>query len=184
MSARKPSSALLIVCVVMVLTGLALWITPQAAMAQCGDPKSSCSTCHAEVQPVAAEGEWHVIHADKDCCRSCHGGNDTTMDKDEAHVGMMSNPLDDIYLSCHQCHPNDYQPRADRFATALGITAKSSGPITVAIQLPSGEPAIPLTATTQPGGVSDATPWLSAMIGVVAVLLAGLALTWRKLSHS
>jgi hypothetical protein len=181
MSARKPSSALLIVCVVMVLTGLALWITPQAAMAQCGDPKSSCSTCHAEVQPVAAEGEWHVIHADKDCCRSCHGGNDQTMDKDQAHVGLTPDPLGDSYLSCHQCHPNDYQPRADRFAAELGITARSSSPITVALQPSNGQPVVQLPATTLPSNIPDATPWLLALVVVVAGLLIGLALVWRKL---
>lgn len=100
------------------------------ALAQCGDnpPDSSCITCHEynRVDPVYGKGEWHDIHASKDCCWSCHGGNTQTEDKDQAHFGMTKNPLEDIYMDCHGCHPEDYPARAERFAVALGVTPGSS----------------------------------------------------------
>jgi hypothetical protein len=100
------------------------------AFAQCGDtpPDSSCITCHEYqgADPVYEKGEWHEIHASKDCCWSCHGGNTQTSDKDLAHVGMTENPLVDIYMDCHSCHPEDYPARAERFAVALDMTPGSS----------------------------------------------------------
>jgi hypothetical protein len=105
-------------------------LTVSSARAQCGDtpPDSSCITCHEYqgTDPVYGKGEWHDIHASKDCCWSCHGGNTRTQDKDLAHVGMTKNPLVDIYMDCHSCHPEDYPARAERFAIALGVTPGSS----------------------------------------------------------
>ena len=59
--------------------------------------------------PVYDQGDWHVLHARKDCCAQCHGGNCSSMDKDLAHEGMVANPLEDIYTNCYHCHPDDYQ---------------------------------------------------------------------------
>jgi hypothetical protein len=105
-------------------------LTAPSALAQCGDqpPDSSCFTCHEyqKVDPVYGKGEWHEIHASKDCCWNCHGGNTKTQDKDLAHVGMTENPLVDTYMDCHSCHPEDYTARAERFAVALGVTPGSS----------------------------------------------------------
>jgi len=90
--------------------------------AQCQEPQpSSCTTCHAQEDPVNENGEWHIIHASKDICMNCHGGNGSATDKDLAHEGLMAHPLDDIYTDCHSCHP-DYDARAARFAPMLGIT--------------------------------------------------------------
>ena len=73
--------------------------------AQCGEPQpSSCVTCHAQEDPVNEKGEWHIIHASKDVCINCHGGNAITMNKDLAHENLMANPLSDIYTDCHSCH--------------------------------------------------------------------------------
>jgi hypothetical protein len=174
------------------MVGMALWLTPAAVSAQDGGdressgcsslPESSCCACHAQTHPVLMASEWHAIHARQDCCRDCHGGNDHVMEKDQAHVGMIPNPLDDIYLSCHQCHPDDYQQRADRFADGLGITPKSSAPITVAmaIQPPRSEPVSQPPMTKLPSNGLDSTPWLMALVAVVA---ASLVVVWRKLAR-
>jgi hypothetical protein len=103
---------------------------PEAALAQCGDypPASSCYTCHEATYPVFGKGEWHEIHARKDCCWNCHGGNTQTQDKDLAHEGMTLQPLNDTYTDCHACHPDDYQDRAERFGVALGVMPVSHEP--------------------------------------------------------
>jgi hypothetical protein len=75
--------------------------------------------------PVYDQGIWHSIHARKDCCSNCHGGNCSAAEKDIAHVGIFSNPLEDVYTNCHACHPDDYWRRAEVFAAELRITPAS-----------------------------------------------------------
>jgi len=120
--------------VFVLVAGLALWATrPSEARAQCGDnpPQSSCYACHANAYPVYQQGEWHRIHARLDCCWNCHGGNTQTQDQDRAHVGLIRQPLEDTYTSCHTCHPEDYRQRAEQFASVLGVTPVSSEPLTL-----------------------------------------------------
>jgi len=122
--------------IVLVLIGILFWgfsvlvwaMTPIPAAAQCGvdlPPESSCITCHDQEAPVYENGEWHGIHARKDCCTNCHGGNCRAMDEDLAHQDMIANPLSNIYTNCHCCHPDDYQARAEVFAVELGVTPGS-----------------------------------------------------------
>lgn len=186
MSAQKVSQSLLIATLVMLAIGLVVLFMPQAAVAQCEDQKPSCCTCHATAHPVVDQGEWHAIHARKECCRSCHGGNDQAQDKETAHVGIVLNPLTDTYTSCHACHPDDYRQRAERFAVVLHVTPMSSEPLTqtVAFQPPSSIPPIKLPTATGPIGTSSVNPWLWALVVIVATLLIGLLAISRKLAHS
>ena len=186
MSAQRVSHILLIASLIMLAIGLIVLFTPQAVVAQCEDQKPSCCTCHATAHPVFEQGEWHAIHARKECCRSCHGGNDQAQDKETAHVGIVLNPLMDTYTSCHQCHPDDYRQRAEVFAVALHVTPMSSEPLTqtVAFQPPSSVPSIKLRAATTPISAADTTPWLWALVVIVAALLIGLMVIWRRLARS
>jgi hypothetical protein len=136
--------------------------------------------------PVVEQGEWHTIHARKECCRACHGGNDQAQDKETAHVGMTLHPLQDTYLACHQCHPDDYRQRAVVFAMALNVTPQSSESLTqtVAFRPPSGVPPIKLPGAATPISVANPTPGLWALIIIVAILLAGLAVIWCRLARS
>jgi hypothetical protein len=106
------------------LAGFFLLLPTRQANAQCGSQASSCKNCH-EVQgqdPVNNDGTaWHTSHAFGDFCYICHAGNNQSTDKTEAHTGMVS-PLIDIKASCMQCHPNDYQQKAQIYATTLGVT--------------------------------------------------------------
>jgi hypothetical protein len=167
----------------MLAIGLVVLFAPQAAVAQCEDPSPSCCTCHATAHPVFEQGEWHTIHARKECCRSCHGGNDRTNDKEEAHVGMTLHPLDDTYLACHQCHPDDYRQRAEVFAVALHVTPLSSEP-TARPPVAASTP-LPLIVTPLPQAMAEVTPvWDWPVILAVAILVIGLAVIWLRRSHS
>jgi len=118
--------SLTLFCTIFALTGYSVWaVVP--ALAQCGDelPKSSCITCHEQQYPVYEKGEWHCVHARKDCCANCHGGNCIVMDKELAHEDLVVHPLEDIYTNCYSCHPDDYQSKAEKLGVLLGVTPMS-----------------------------------------------------------
>ncbi len=186
MSAQKVSQTLLIASLFILAIGLVVLFSPQNAAAQCEDPKPSCCMCHATAHPVTDQGEWHAIHARKECCRACHGGNDQAQDKETAHVGMTLHPLQDTYMACHQCHPDDYRQRAEVFAIALHVTPQSSEPLTktIAFQPPGGVPPLKLPAATTPISTSSPTPWLWVLVVIVATLFVSLVVIWRKLARN
>ncbi|HTP11208.1 MAG TPA: hypothetical protein VMP08_23295 [Anaerolineae bacterium] len=194
MPAQRRSSRWLVAALSVLVVGLILCLTPAVVSAQGGGvpessgcsypPPSSCLTCHAQVDPVAAKGEWHIIHARNDFCRNCHGGDDRTMDKDQAHAGMIANPLDDTYLSCHACH-TDYQQRAEKFAVILGVTPQSHKPITTTAVLNSSNGVPLMTRPTVPtsNSISTGAWWLLGLLAIAALLLAGVTVTRHRLSH-
>jgi hypothetical protein len=154
-------------------------LLPASVRAQCGEPaKSSCMTCHEKVAPVAENGQWHVLHASKDICLNCHGGNGSTMEKDLAHEGMMAEPLADIYTDCHSCHP-DYEARAAQFAPTLGVTPGSCAtPTPVAVgNIPGGPPLASVamhSELTDPALPVPLFVILSGTIMMLALFLAAL----------
>jgi hypothetical protein len=162
-----------------IAVGLALLASPPSpARAQCGDipPKSSCITCHSQEDPVYGKGDWHDIHARKDCCVSCHGGNCSSMDKNLAHQGLIADPLIDTYTDCHSCHPDDYQARAERFAIVLNITPGSSP---TATPIPLGPVAdYPIVVLSPSSVASSGLPWPLGLggLGAAALFLIGLGL--------
>ena len=128
---KRADFVFIIMGALLLFAGLVVWAgTAPRALAQCGDTieKSSCITCHETTYPVNGTGEWHDIHANKDCCWNCHGGNTTAQDKDLAHVGMALNPLANTYQDCYACHPDDYQSKAERFGSILGIVPADNAP--------------------------------------------------------
>jgi hypothetical protein len=166
----------------LVMMILLLWVGIAPVRADCGGPQSSsCITCHALVDTVSEKGEWHSIHASKDICIKCHGGNGSTMDKNLAHEGLVVNPLNDIYTDCHSCHPNDYVERAELFAVTMGVTPGScatSTPIPVSItsgEPPSGSINIP---TNLVGTTSSPQPFLviGAILSILTLFLFALGL--------
>jgi len=156
------------------------WLLPSGAesvSAQCGDipADSSCITCHAESYPVYGVGEWHVIHARKDCCWNCHGGNTQAMQKDLAHEGMTLFPLQDIYQSCYACHPADYGDRAVRFGNALGVvpSAEKLPPPSKPLQKGTQEELMLVILSTPEAARFPVISWRPE---ILLVPLAGLAL--------
>jgi hypothetical protein len=146
-------------------------LTPIPVAAQCGSnppPDSSCITCHASEAPIDETSPWHSIHAEKDCCVNCHGGNCRASDKDQAHMDVITNPLGDIYTNCHTCHPDDYQARAEIFASDLGITP---GSISTPTPVPSGKIlAKPLVILSTPASTTPSTPTLPGVIGGLVIM--------------
>ena len=183
MSAHKVSPLWLVASFIILAIGLIVLFAPQAAIAQCEDPQPSCCACHATAHPVTNEGEWHTVHARKECCRACHGGNDRTNDKETAHVGMTLHPLQDTYLACHQCHPDDYQQRAEIFAVALHVTPQSSEPTAHPAVAASTPPPMIVTPLS-PSAEQAAPVWEWPVLLAIAILAIGGAVIWWKRAHS
>jgi hypothetical protein len=183
MSAHKVSLIGLVASLIMLAIGLIVLCAPPAVVAQCEDPQPSCCACHATAHPVTTEGEWHAIHARKECCRACHGGNDRADDKEAAHVGMTLHPLQDTYLACHQCHPDDYQQRAEVFAVALHMTPQSSEPTAHPAVAASTPP--PMIVTPLPRSAEQAAPvWEWPVLLALVLLAIGGVVLWWKRAHS
>lgn len=168
-----------------ILTGTILMIgilwSAVPATAQCGDipRQSGCITCHETTAPLSANDIWHSVHARKDCCVNCHGGNWQSMDAAQAHEAMTANPLADIYTSCHACHPDDYEARAAVFAQMIGVTPGSRA-------TPTPLPAIVLEE--HPMVIQPATSIQSGLLLPAGIILGGLVFivvftlliwTWR-----
>ena len=139
---------------ILLLVGL-LW--PQTANAQCGSSASSCKNCH-EVQgqdPVNSDGtSWHQGHAFGDFCEFCHAGNVQATDEAGAHTGMEA-PLDNIQVSCGNCHAADLNERAQVYAVALGVDIGAGSSGSGGGSAPTGGPTD--TTTTNPAPTAPAT---------------------------
>jgi hypothetical protein len=159
---------------------VAIWaFTPAMTNAQCEDPPpdSSCYTCHEETYPVFESGEWHQIHARKDCCWNCHGGNTQTMDQDLAHQGMTVQPLENTYTDCYACHPNDYAERAERFGAALGIAPVNQAPTPQAYRPSAPNEDLQLVILPSSEKVQSVTiPWYPELVCLLLAVLALIAL--------
>ncbi len=133
-------------------------------LAQCGSAASSCKNCH-EVKgedPVNAKGDWHTQHAFGDFCEFCHAGNVQATDKTTAHQGLVQ-PLGDVKANCSSCHADDYQAKAQTYATTLGVTIGTSN--SGSSQQPAN-PSIP-SAPQQPAQPAPQAPAPSAPIAAL-----------------
>jgi hypothetical protein len=173
--------------------------------AQCGSQASSCKNCH-EVKgedPVNAKGDWHISHAFGDFCEFCHAGNVAATDKAAAHEGLVT-PLGDVKANCSSCHADDYQTRAEKYATALGVTVgassggakpptSSSGsdkpgvqPTTQPVQATAPKPAIVLPPKAeivdynQPANSVNMGNVIVALLLIITVVGGGAFVYWNE----
>jgi len=156
---RRLSVVLISVGLTFILvTGIFFLLPAQPASAQCGSQASSCKNCH-ETQaqdPVNADGTaWHTSHAFGDFCYLCHAGNNQSTDKAAAHTGL-ADPLSDVVASCKSCHAEDYQAKAQIYATALGVEI-GTGSATPAASVSQPAASTAPVATAAPVAVSAAS---------------------------
>ncbi|MFA5872486.1 MAG: hypothetical protein WC832_00840 [Anaerolineales bacterium] len=114
---------------ILLVVGSVFLKTATPVKAQCGSQASSCKNCHeAQAQkPVNNDGtSWHTQHAFGDFCYLCHAGNNQATEITASHTGMVA-PLSDIVTNCKSCHPNDYEAKAQVYATTLGVTVGTGG---------------------------------------------------------
>jgi hypothetical protein len=81
----------------------------------------SCLQCHQNTKGYSNYHNPDIIG-----CASCHLGNTVSLDKDEAHKGMILIPgnLSDAKETCGKCHPNELNKiNASLMTTNSGIVA-------------------------------------------------------------
>ncbi len=160
------------------------YLPTSTAQAQCSDlpADSSCIACHEyrAVDPVYGKGEWHEIHALKDCCWNCHGGNTKAQDEELAHVGMTAHPLEDIYTDCHSCHPDDYPGRAEKFSVVLGVTPGSAPTPTIVTVGPVESHPIVIFETPSTATILFSWPMAILGTGILGLILVGYILLGRS----
>jgi len=152
--------AIIVTGLAMVTTQPAKACSAQGPSAQCGSQVSSCKNCH-ETQgkkPVSNDGTgWHQSHAFGDFCAICHGGNQQATDEKTAHTGVVS-PLSDVKAACQQCHPSDYETRAQVYAATLNVKldlSATAAPTAQQAASTSPTPAPQTVAAIPAGGAKD-----------------------------
>ena len=181
MNKRRLSRWLLTICILIGATLVISAVSASRVSADCSvPPKSSCISCHASDGHVTSMGEWNKAHLNQDMCTSCHGGNASANDKSLAHVGMVAQPLSDIYTDCHSCHPADYQSRANQLATTLNVTPQSCAtPTSVAYTIGSGGSHTGSISTSINGaaGISALKTFLliTGMLASLAIFMLGVS---------
>jgi hypothetical protein len=169
-------------------------------LAQCGSQASSCKNCH-EVKgedAVNAKGDWHISHAFGDFCEFCHAGNVQAADKAAAHEGLVE-PLGDVQANCSSCHADDYQGKAEKYATALGVTvgtssggdsskppAPSSGSGEATAAPETKKPVLPqpskteIVDYTQPANAVNMGNVIAALLLIIVVVGGGAFVYWNE----
>jgi hypothetical protein len=144
---RKYSFFIPIMLGVLIMISLVLLWPAAQVSAQCGSQASSCKSCHETQGQKTVNNDgtaWHTQHQQIDACVSCHAGNPQSTDKAQSHTGMV--PWNsDVKAGCFSCHPNDYQQKAQIYATTLGVDLSSSG-------------AAPATGSTQSTATAPVAP--------------------------
>lgn len=162
---------------------LAVWITcPILVRAQCGNIESTCYTCHQATHSVCGTTDWHTTFAHRYACWNCHGGNDTAQDKNRAHVGLITNPLENAYTSCYPCHPNDFEQRAQQLANEIGIQVSFREPAPTlnasSVAIVSQPIIVPPPTTSAANNLSD-LPRASWLFPLAVLVLLGWT-AWKR----
>lgn len=145
------------------------------ALAQDDSPSrdSACKGCHEDRYYLYDTGRWYCLCGKQRNCIDCHKGNDDTWIVDEAHDGLVVNPILESPDICQDCHPDDVQEYIDKFSAVAGIDPN-------AIPDPTPTPYIPVALVS---GKSPSTAvlereargwgWIAAL-GLLGAALAGV----------
>jgi hypothetical protein len=153
--------------VALVLAIVILACGPRPAIAHAQSPaqtasSSSCIACHESQYYLYDTGRWYCMTEAKERCVNCHAGNANSTAKQEAHTGLISNPLGDGIARCETCHTQDAEALAREVIAHTGSHA-----------ITKTEPYIPDTIVSgfpealQPSNGSPSWPWLIPTVIVV-----------------
>jgi hypothetical protein len=165
-------------CLWIVLMGGIAFVFPiagtQSASAQAPTLRmdnGTCISCHEDLYFLHDTGNWYCIRESPMRCVECHGGDPTSIKKEEAHTNRAAHPIinDDI-SRCQECHPAECRERVAKFNRVAGISE-------VLVAVPYQPAAIPAVqqseaVETAPSEINPA--WIAAMEIITIVLIASL----------
>ena len=159
--------ALSLAWIVLYLMG---FIGVSAAYAQTGDPPQDtpCWSCHETEYQCREHGKWCCFSNPHRYCTDCHGGDDTTWNKDQAHLGIVYNPIAENPAVCQECHPEDAAARIEQFA-AMAALDLSATPAPTRTLSPTAAP-IAIHYPAAPTLRLPQEPWRVAGLALVGVL--------------
>jgi len=91
------------------------------AQAPTQSPTPACLSCHEDQYYMYDSGCWYCITEARDRCVNCHAGNGDSMNKQEAHIGLISNPLGNGPDNCKTCHAEDTEKLVQEVISHTGF---------------------------------------------------------------
>ena len=85
---------------------------------------SSCITCHEDQYYLYDSGKWYCVSEAQERCVNCHAGNFNTLNKEEAHTGLIAKPLSDGGQRCQTCHAQDTEMLIQKTISLTGYHAQ------------------------------------------------------------
>ena len=150
--------------IAMAVLVIVLTLPQQAAGAQTrpqttGMEEQACLSCHELMYYNYDSGKWYCLNERAGDCTSCHEGNPTSLQEEEAHAGLIVHPTRHDGEKCQQCHPQDAAAHIEKFDEIAGIKMVESE-ITY-----QPDPAVREAAYTFPSELADVyeeqvSPWI------------------------
>jgi len=134
----------------------------------------SCIKCHEDLYFLHDTGNWFCIRESPMRCVDCHGGDPSTIKKEDAHTNRKAHPIINEDVSkCQECHPAECAERAAKFDRVAGISD-----VLVAVPyLPKPTIRSEHSLDAQTSEPVEYPGWISAMEIIVLALITGFALT-------
>jgi hypothetical protein len=111
-------------------------------------------------------GNWFCLKESPMACADCHGGDPTTLVREEAHSNRAHYPvINDDVSKCQECHPDQCDERVELFEQTAGIS-----------EIRVAAPYVPAYSAELTGDASAARPQETREIIIVS-LVSSLALT-------
>jgi hypothetical protein len=133
----------------------------------------TCIKCHEDLYFLHDTGNWFCIRESPMQCVDCHGGNPTSLNKEEAHTNRKAHPiLNEDVSKCQECHPEQCEERVAKFDRVAGISK-------VLVAVPFQQTAAPIENgdLLAPEEQSASQPnWIAAMEILSPAVLVSLVL--------
>ncbi|OGO39141.1 MAG: hypothetical protein A2W35_13730 [Chloroflexi bacterium RBG_16_57_11] len=101
----------------------ALNVSATYAQDETTPPDSACATCHENLYLLHDTGKWYCSCKRRADCTVCHAGQADTYIEEQAHLGLIANPIQDNLAACQSCHGEDYEEYIERFALIAGVSS-------------------------------------------------------------
>ena len=145
------------------------------ALAQDGSPseRSSCRVCHEDLYYNYDTGKWYCLCGEQRTCTDCHHGVEGVWEVNEAHSGLVVNPILKDPGVCEDCHAEDTHIFVEKFALVAGIDLNTTPVPTqtayIPVSLSAGEEPSTLLLQAEPF-----KPWQKLALGLVGFALIGV----------
>ena len=163
-------ATLLLVCVVVFSPHLAI---PAQAQESTPSERSSCRVCHENLYYCFETGKWCCFCGENRTCTDCHHGVEGVWDVEEAHDGLIVNPISEDTGVCESCHGEDTHIFVEKFALAAGIDLSATPVPTqtayVPISFAAGEEPATRLLQTEP-----TKPWQKLALGLLGFAFIGV----------